>query len=224
MDAQEYQLYQDQINNDPNSIYADTIREEKITNIVGQINPEKLVIDIENRIRGYRKDPFTQRWKEISKKKIVSEELIADIVSYLGAFLNDNTTFSNYSTIEINNLMEKVIDYLTDSLSDNDLKYGFKKEIVKTEKIKVKEIIRIEGQLPIYREIIIEKEKVIEENTDYHEMTRVFDIICQEIFAVYKRALNGQESNRIFKALKVTESNNPNQNKKSFSEAIQFWK
>ncbi len=106
-----------------NSLYADHMRETKITNIIAQINPEKLVNDIEYRIRGYKKNSLTNQWIRISAKKEVNEELISDLVSYLGAILNDNTTLSNYSSAEINNIMEKVIDYVSDNLTDNDYKY-----------------------------------------------------------------------------------------------------
>lgn len=177
---------QQEIDANPNAIYADNMREERVTNILGQINPDKLVVDIENRIRGKRKDPYTEQWVDVSEHKKVSELLVADLVSYLGAFLNDNTTLSNYSETEINNLMEKVIEYLRDTLADNDEKYGLK--------------------------------------GDYHEMTRIADIVCQEIFAVLKRALHGQESRRIFGALRVTESLNNQQKKRGILDAVQIWK
>ncbi len=109
--------------NDPNSLYADYMREERITNIIQQINPEKLVVDIEYRIRGYKKNPRTKEWVKIADTKEVNEELVSDLVSYLGAILNDNTTLSNYSQQEINNIMVKVIDYVRDNLTDNDVKY-----------------------------------------------------------------------------------------------------
>ena len=107
----------------PNSLYADSMRETKITNIIAQINPDKLVVDIENRIRGYKKNSVTNEWVKISEKKEVNEELVSDLISYLGAILNDNTTLSNYSSAEINNIMEVVIDYVSDNLTDNDHKY-----------------------------------------------------------------------------------------------------
>jgi len=108
---------------DPNSLYADFMREEKVKNIIEQINPDKLVVDIENRIRGFKKDQHSKQWVKISNEKVVNETMIADLISYLGPILNDNTTFSNYSSGEINNIMEKVIEYLRDNLTDNDDKY-----------------------------------------------------------------------------------------------------
>ena len=182
----ETDMMREQMSNDPGSIYADGLREEKVNNILGQINPEKLVIDIENRIRGYKKDPTTGEWVAITDAKQVSEELVADVVSYLGAFLNDTQTLSNYSEREINNIMEKIIDYFKDALPDNDIKYGLV--------------------------------------DDYHEMTRIADIVCAEIFATLKRALHGMESRRIFSALRVTESLNQSPQKKSGLSALQFWK
>ena len=210
--------------NDPNAVYADTLREDKVNNILGQNNPDKLVIDIENRIRGKKKNPVTMEWEDISKTKKVSEELIADIVSYLGAFLNDNTTLSNYSTDEINGLMEKVIDYLKDGMADNDEKYGLAKKDYIEKNRKVTILIDIGNGKTRTEEDEMTETILVREEVDYHEMTRICDIICHEVFATLKRAINGNESRRIFGALRVTGDLNPQPQKKGFMDAMQFWK
>ena len=51
---------------DPNALYADVMREEKVTNIIAQINPDNLMVDIEHRIRGEIKDHYTKQWKTMS--------------------------------------------------------------------------------------------------------------------------------------------------------------
>ena len=45
--------------NDPNVLYADYMREEKLRNIIAQLNPELLLTEIEHRIRGERKNSET---------------------------------------------------------------------------------------------------------------------------------------------------------------------
>jgi len=179
------QQQQQQIANDPNSIYADTMREEKTTNILQQINPDNLLADIEHRIRGEKKD-FTGEWKPISEKaNKVSEQLIADFISFLGCILNQNTSMSNFSPQEINNLMELIRNWVMGHLIVNAEKYG------------------IEGQ--------------------YSEYDRIGHIVCSTCFTVLKRAQNGQESRRIFKIMKLTESSASSKNKGGFAENFKFW-
>jgi len=178
------QQQQQQIANDPNALYADAIREEKVTNILQQINPDNLLADIEHRIRGEKKD-FGE-WVAISDKAHpVSEELIADFISFLGCILNQNTSMSNFSPPEINNLMELIRNWVMQHLVVNAERYG------------------IEGQ--------------------YSEYDRIAHIICATCFTVLKRAQNGQESRRIFKIMKLIESNNPNERKKGFMDNFKFW-
>ncbi len=113
-----------QMENDPNSIYADTLREDKISNFIQQINPDNLLVDIEHRIRGEKKNPYTQQWEPISEgQKPISEALIVNFISFLGSILNQNTSLSHFTALEINNIMEVVIEYIRDDLTDNDETY-----------------------------------------------------------------------------------------------------
>jgi hypothetical protein len=52
-----------------NSLYADMMREERVKNVIAQLNPDILLEDIEHRIRGEIKDRYTQEWKPIAKNK-----------------------------------------------------------------------------------------------------------------------------------------------------------
>lgn len=110
---------------DPNSLYSDYMREEKVKNVLSQLNPDTLVEDIEHRIRGEKKNKFTGEWEKISENlKPINELLISNYISFLGSILNQNTSLSNYSANEINNIMSMIIEYLTDDLTDNDEVYG----------------------------------------------------------------------------------------------------
>ena len=113
-----------QIENDPHAIYADSMREEKVTNILQQINPDNLLADIEHRIRGEKKT-YTGDWVAISgKKQVVSEELVADFISFLGSILNQNTSMSNFTPQEINNLMDLIRTWVSSHLIVNAERYG----------------------------------------------------------------------------------------------------
>ena len=121
----EQKAQQEQIANDPNALYAEQMREEKITNILSQISPDNLLTEIEHRIRGEKKNEFTKEWEAISKDSPkVSEEMISNFMSFLGSILNQNTTMSNFSPQEINNLMQMILKYVAVDLDVNCEKYG----------------------------------------------------------------------------------------------------
>lgn len=108
---------------DPNAVYADWLREEKLSNIIQQLDPDNLLIDIERRVRGYKKDMFTKQWLK-PKHQNINEKCIIRFMSFLGSILNKNTTFSNYTPQEVNNIMELIIDYVADDLETNADEYG----------------------------------------------------------------------------------------------------
>lgn len=182
--------------NDPNSLYADALREEKTKNVIETLNPDLLLEDIEHRIRGEKKNRLTHEWEPINKQKksLISEELVTNYISFLGSFLNQNTTFSNFSAGQINNIMTIVVEFLRDDLSDNAELYEF-----------------------------IKYDKYGNDITDYNEMTRIGNIIAMSTFAVLNRALNGMESRRFFGILKYNESNSVGSGKKSISDIFKFW-
>ncbi len=120
--AQQPQSAQDY---DLNTLYADTVKEEKITNILSQINPDNLLADIEYRIRGYKKNTISGGWEKINPNSAeISEELVSNFMSFLGSVLNQNTSMSNFSSGEINTIMDHIIEYISDDLTVNDYKYG----------------------------------------------------------------------------------------------------
>jgi hypothetical protein len=110
---------------DMNAIYADALKEEKITNILSQINPDNLLADIEYRIRGYKKNTLSGEWEKINpKSKDISDVMVGNFMSFLGSVLNQNTSMSNFSSGEINTIMDHIIEYIADDLTVNDKKYG----------------------------------------------------------------------------------------------------
>lgn len=113
-----------QLDNDPNTMYADNLREDKTINILQQINPDNLLSDIEHRIRGEKKD-HDGTWVPISKTtKPVNEEMVGEFISFLGSILNQNTAMSNFSPKEINNLMNLVTNWVMQHLVVNAERYG----------------------------------------------------------------------------------------------------
>jgi hypothetical protein len=222
---QQRDIVNEQMANDPNAIYADSLRDDKIRNVISQIDPANLLEEIEHRIRGEKKNSFTQEWQPIDVKATpISEKLVSNYISFLGTYLTQNTSMSNYSPREINSIMEVIIDHIRDDLSDNADMYGLVKRRTVMEKMPCKKLIyTIEGNKRIvtYQEEIKEIKRILSEEVDYNEFNRIGHIICQSTFAVLKQAQNGMLAQRIFKALRVNETLGGE--KKNAVEMLKFW-
>lgn len=114
---------QQQLDNDPSAIQADVMREDKTASFLEQLNPDNLMTDIEHRIRGEKKDPLLGWIPIVEGQKPINERLISNFMSFLGAILNQNTSMSNFTPQEINNLMEMIINYVGIDLDVNSEKY-----------------------------------------------------------------------------------------------------
>ncbi len=117
-------------------VYADMLTEKRVLNVIQQINPDTILEDIEQRLKGMKKDPLTGLWVPIaSGQKNVSPVLIANFVSFLGSILNQNTTFSNFQPEEINSIMEMIIGYVADDLDVNAEGYGIGEDYVERTRV-----------------------------------------------------------------------------------------
>ena len=99
----------------PNELYANAMQEEKVRNIISQLDPDNQLKEIEMRIRGYKKNVFSQDWERIDDTVAEPPKLlIMRFISYLGSIMNQNTTQSNISEPQINKIMKIVIEYVAD--------------------------------------------------------------------------------------------------------------
>jgi len=100
-------------------VYSAVMQEKRVENILEQVNPERLIVEIEFRLKGYKKNQFTKKWELIGKiEKQVSDELICDFLSILSANLTNNTTLSNFAPDEINRVMANLIRVLIDIIRE----------------------------------------------------------------------------------------------------------
>lgn len=106
-------------------MYANMLQEERIKNVIAQISPDVQLYELEMRIKGLRKNIYTGAWEKISPDSPeVSPLLVQRFVSYLSSLLNQNTSLSNFSEMQINKIMNLVIEWVSDTLNaDADL-YG----------------------------------------------------------------------------------------------------
>lgn len=168
-------------------LYATAIQEEKIKNIISQLDPENQLKDIEMRIRGYKRNVMTKDWEKIDPNSPEPPRLlISRFISYLSSIMNQNTTQGNLSETQVNNLMRLAIEYVADELDSNAGLYDLE--------------------------------------NNYTERTRIGHIILNSMFFTLNRALNGQESKRMWKSLSLNESNSGVQKENKVMEALQFWK
>lgn len=119
---------------------ATLIQEERIRNIISQINPDNQLFEIEMRIKGYRKELNTNSWVKIDNNgKEPSPVLVSRFISYLSSILNQNTSISNISENQINKLMKLVIEYIVDDLDSNAQEYSLESSY--TERTRIGHII-----------------------------------------------------------------------------------
>jgi hypothetical protein len=105
------------------------MQQGRIDNIITQIDPERLISDIEHRIRRMRKDYHSGTWIRVdSKQPEVSPLLISNLVSYLSAFLTTNITFSNFTEQEINRIMKLLISDVIEDIVSNAENYGLEND------------------------------------------------------------------------------------------------
>ena len=124
----------------PNELYANAIQEDKIKNIISQLNPDVQLQDIEMRIKGYKKNTISNDWEKIDENSLEPPKLlISKFISYLGSIMNQNTTQGNLSDQQVNKIMKIVIEYVTDELDSNEELYNLKDNY--TEKTRIGDII-----------------------------------------------------------------------------------
>lgn len=117
-------------------VYSAVIQEKRMENILEQVNPERLVVEIEFRLKGYKKNQFTKQWELIgNKEKSVSDELISDFLSILSANLTNNTTLSNFQPDEINKIMSCLIRTLIDIIREKSDQYGLEDNFAERDRI-----------------------------------------------------------------------------------------
>lgn len=107
-------------------IYANMMQEERVRNVISQLSPDDILMEVHWRIRGYIKNPVTKQWEKLGNSLEPSPLLISRFISYLSSVLNQNTTMSNLSPDEINAIMKLIINWSSDDLDTHQEQYGLK--------------------------------------------------------------------------------------------------
>jgi hypothetical protein len=141
--TEQYQYQQPQYQSVPVSqdeLYANQMQEDKVKNIIAQLDPENQLKDIEMRIRGYKKNVFTGAWEKIDEDAPEPPKLLVTrFTSFLSSYMNQNTTQSNLSEQQVNKIMSVVIKYVADELDANAQIYSLENNY--TERTRIGNII-----------------------------------------------------------------------------------
>jgi len=139
IDYGQQQVYQNMpVSSD--ELYSRAMQEDRIKNIISQLDPENQLKEIEMRIRGYKKNVFSSEWERIDADSPEPPKLlIMRFISYLSSIMNQNTTQSNISEGQVNALMKLIIGYVVDELDSNSAIYHLENNY--TERTRIGHII-----------------------------------------------------------------------------------
>lgn len=173
---------------------------EEIKNIVGQIDPQRILENLNHALRGEYFSKETGQWEK------VGEELINDkgrgwIISFFTSILNNASTMGTINEKQFSFLMEGVIMTITKEFRCNLEKFGF----VPRDKSLPKGVYENKG------------------TPDTSRMNTITEMVYQRAFLIYSRSLAGSESKRIFKSLSLSDSmghGDNNAQKKNFINRV----
>jgi len=159
--------------------------EAEITNIVGQIDPNTIIDNLDHALKGEQWNKEKREWvKNASKKPLVNDDCRGAVISYLDGLLNNNTTMGNVDERKLSHIMEAVIQSIKRMFIVNLEEFGF-----------VPPGIGYEEGIYYNRG-----------SPDSARMTLVANMIFTVCYMVLSRALNGMESRRVFKSLTMSDS------------------
>lgn len=108
-------------------LYANQIQEERVSNFISQISPSNQLMELQWRLKGYIRDEITREWVKVDPKASEpSPDMISRYVSFASSILNQSTTLTNMSTMQVNRMMDYIIEWYVDDMDTNAEDYGIK--------------------------------------------------------------------------------------------------
>ena len=159
--------------------------EAEITNIVGQIDPNTIIDNLDHALKGEQWNKELGAWiQNASKTPLVNDACRGAIISYLDGILNNNTTMGWVDEKRLSYIMEAIIQSIKRMFVVNLEEYGFVEPGIGFEK----------------------RDYYNRGSPDTARMTLVANMVFVVCYMVLSRALNGMESRRIFKSLSMQDS------------------
>lgn len=159
--------------------------EGQVTNIVGQIDPQTIIDNLDHALKGEQFNKEQGAWvSNDTGEALVNDACRGAVISYVTSLLANNTTMGHIDEKRLGYIMEGVIETITRTFNVNLEKYGF---VPAGDKFKDK--IYYNRGTP-----------------DTARMTAVSNMVYMVCFLVLTRALKGNESSKIFRSLTLSDS------------------
>jgi len=175
---------------------AGYMSEEEVTNIVGQIDPQRILDNLNHSLKGEYFNKEKGSWEKVGDE-LVNTSCRGWIVSQMTSFMNNASTMGILQEQQVSYLMEGVIGLVTKEFRCNLELFGF----VPPGKYYTEGKYENKG------------------NPNTSRMNSVSEMIYRAALLVLTRSLKGTESSRIFKSLSMNDSmifNQQEQQKKGF--------
>ena len=161
--------------------------EAEINNIVGQINPQTIIDNLDHALKGEQFSKEQAAWvMNASGKALVNDSCRGAIISYITGLLTNNSTMAIITKDQLSGIMESVIETIERMFVVNLEEFGF--------------VPNGKG----YNKREFENKGV----PDTARMTMVSNMIYVVVFLVLTRALDGMESRKIFGSLSMADTMN----------------
>lgn len=175
--------YNQQPYGQPMGVIPNYTQEEEVKNIVGQIDPQRILDNLNHALKGEYYVKERGEWANLGEP-LINDAGRAWIISYFTSVMNNASTMGIISEKQFSFLMEGVIGVVNKNFRCNLEKFGF--------------VPPSHGY-----------EKGDYENKgspDTARMDAIAEMIYQRAFLIYSRSLKGTESNRIFRSLKMADT------------------
>ena len=168
--------------------------EELVTNIVSQIDPARIVDNLDHALKGEIFNKEKGVWERVANgKPLVNDACRGAVISYVSGILTNNTTMSIIQESQLSLIMESVIETITKMFKVNLEEFGF---------------------VPPGRRF--NEGKYENKGTpDTARMTQVSNMVYAVCFLTLARALKGMESRKVFGSLKMMDNMGYGQQEKS---------
>ena len=158
--------------------------EEEITNIVGQIDPQRILDNLNHALKGEYYSKEHGAWIKIGEP-LINNIGRGWIISYFTSLMNNASTMGILSENQFSSLMDGIIKIVTREFRCNLEKFGF---------------------VPSSNSEEGEYQNKGTPNTS--RMESIAEMIYQRAFIIYSRSLKGSESKLIFRSLRMADPMN----------------
>jgi len=157
--------------------------EEEIKNIVGQIDPQRILDNLNHALKGEYYSKEEGAWIDIAEP-LINDAGRGWIISFLTSIMNNASTMGTISENQFSYLMDGIIKIIKKEFRCNLEKFGF----VSPGRYYKKGIYENKG------------------TPDTSRMSTIAEMILQRTFIIYSRSIKGSESKRVFGSLRMSDN------------------